>query len=189
MRCARPTCARPARCCRCRSASLPAQSAHRSPPARRRASSPARRCPPGADAIVMQEHCEAVSDDAVRINAVPQAGQWIRRRGEDVCAGATVLTRGARLTPQAQGLAATVGAATLDVLRRPRVALFSTGDELVMPGSVAPQPAAGRDLQLQPLHAARPAASRRLRGHRPWHRARPPRRDARGLARPPQATT
>ncbi len=53
--------------------------------------------------------------------------------------GATVLTRGARLTPQAQGLAATVGAATLQVVRRPRVALFSTGDELVMPGSVAPQ--------------------------------------------------
>jgi molybdopterin molybdotransferase len=95
--------------------------------------------PEGADAIVMQEQCELVSDDAVRINAVPQSGQWIRRRGEDVCVGATVLTRGARLTPQAQGLAATVGAATLDVVRRPRVALFSTGDELVMPGSVSPQ--------------------------------------------------
>ena len=95
--------------------------------------------PVGADAIVMQEQCEAVSDNAVRINAVPQPGQWIRRRGEDVRAGATVLTRGLRLTPQAQGLAATVGAATLTVVRRPRVALFSTGDELVMPGTIAPQ--------------------------------------------------
>ncbi len=66
-------------------------------------------------------------------------GQWIRRRGEDVRAGATVLARGTRMTPQAQGLAATVGAAELQVMRRPRVALFSTGDELVMPGSVAPQ--------------------------------------------------
>jgi molybdopterin molybdotransferase len=70
---------------------------------------------------------------------VPQPGQWIRRRGEDVRAGATVLTRGARLTPQAQGLAATVGAAELTVVRRPRVAVFSTGDELVMPGTVAPR--------------------------------------------------
>ena len=99
--------------------------------------------PAGADAIVMQEQCEAAGQtdngSAVRVNAVPQAGQWIRRRGEDVQAGATVLTRGARLTPQAQGLAATVGAGTLHVVRRPRVALFSTGDELVMPGSVAPQ--------------------------------------------------
>jgi molybdopterin molybdotransferase len=95
--------------------------------------------PAGADAVVMQEQCEAVADNGVRIDTVPQPGQWIRRRGEDVRAGATVLTRGSRLTPQAQGLAATVGAATLQVVRRPRVALFSTGDELVMPGSVAPQ--------------------------------------------------
>jgi molybdopterin molybdotransferase len=55
-------------------------------------------------------------------------------RGEDVRTGATVLAPGTRLTPQALGLAASVGAATLPVLRRPRVALFSTGDELVMPG-------------------------------------------------------
>jgi molybdopterin molybdotransferase len=93
--------------------------------------------PPGADAVVMQEQCEAV-DAAVRINAVPQPGQWIRRRGEDVRAGAIVVALGTRLTPQALGLAASVGAATLSVCRRPRVALFSTGDELVMPGAIAP---------------------------------------------------
>jgi molybdopterin molybdotransferase len=89
--------------------------------------------PPGADAIVMQEQCEAL-EGAVRINAVPEPGQWIRRRGEDVAAGAVVLSRGDRLTPQAMGLAASVGAATVRVARRPRVALFSTGDELAMPG-------------------------------------------------------
>jgi len=89
--------------------------------------------PPGADTVVMQEQCEAV-DGGVRINVVPTPGQWIRRRGEDVRSGATVLARGARLTPQALGLAASVGAATLRVARRPRVALFSTGDELLMPG-------------------------------------------------------
>jgi molybdopterin molybdotransferase len=93
--------------------------------------------PPGADAVVMQEQCEA-QGEAVRINAVPPSGQWIRRRGEDVRAGAVVLAAGQRLTPQALGLAATVGAAQLTVLRRPRVALFSTGDELVMPGAVPP---------------------------------------------------
>lgn len=90
--------------------------------------------PAGADAVVMQEQCVAVDGGAVRIDTVPMPGQWIRRRGEDVRAGAVVLAKGARLTPQALGLAASVGAATLSVSRRPRVALFSTGDELVMPG-------------------------------------------------------
>jgi molybdopterin molybdotransferase len=98
--------------------------------------------PLGADAVVMQEQCTAVSDTtaggAVRIDTVPQLGLSIRRRGEDVRAGAVVLPAGTRLTPQALGLAASVGAATLAVARRPRVALFSTGDELVMPGEVAP---------------------------------------------------
>ena len=93
--------------------------------------------PAGADAIVMQEQCEAVPGDAlgsVRVNTVPEPGQWVRRRGEDVLQGAVVLARGTRLTPQALGLAASVGAASLAVVRRPRVALFSTGDELMMPG-------------------------------------------------------
>ena len=93
--------------------------------------------PAGADAVVMQEQCEALPGDGlglVRVGVVPQPGQWIRRRGEDVALGATVLRRGTRVTPQAMGLAASVGAATLQVVRRPRVALFSTGDELVMPG-------------------------------------------------------
>ena len=89
--------------------------------------------PAGADAVVMQEQCEAV-DEGVKVNTVPQPGQWIRRRGEDVRSGDVVLPAGTRLTPQALGLAASVGAAQLNVTRRPRVALFSTGDELVMPG-------------------------------------------------------
>ncbi|HUG23665.1 gephyrin-like molybdotransferase Glp [Piscinibacter sp.] len=91
------------------------------------------RIPAGADAVVMQEQCEGVEGD-VRINAVPVPGQWIRRQGEDVRTGDAVLQAGSRLSPQAMGLAASVGAATLRVARRPRVALFSTGDELVMPG-------------------------------------------------------
>jgi molybdopterin molybdotransferase len=94
--------------------------------------------PPGTDAIVMQEQAEPAGEGAVRFTALPQPGQWIRRRGEDVRAGATALARGTRLAPQSLGLAATVGAAQLSVVRRPRVALFSTGDELVMPGTVPP---------------------------------------------------
>ena len=89
--------------------------------------------PAGADAVVMQESCEARGSD-VQINTVPEPGQWVRRRGEDVQSGSVVLSAGLRLTPQALGLAASVGAARLTVSQRPRVALFSTGDELVMPG-------------------------------------------------------
>ena len=89
--------------------------------------------PAGADAVVMQEQCSVVGD-AVRIDAAVRAGQSIRRRGEDVERGARVLAVGATLTPQALGMAASVGAASLQVAARPRVALFSTGDELAMPG-------------------------------------------------------
>lgn len=93
--------------------------------------------PAGADAVVMQEQCEAVAGaglGAVKVNTVPSPGQWIRRRGEDVVHGSAVLHKGERLTPQALGLAASVGAGMLSVWRRPRVAVFSTGDELQMPG-------------------------------------------------------
>lgn len=100
--------------------------------------------PPGADAVVMQEDCELMAtDDAtqqvrVRIMSIPESGQWIRRAGEDVTSGAVVLAKGNRLTPASLGLAASVGMHELPVVRRPRIALFSTGDELVMPGDVAP---------------------------------------------------
>ena len=98
--------------------------------------------PPGADAVVMQEDCTLVSGSSeqgtVRVNVMPQPGQWIRRAGEDVTKGASVLSKGKRLTPAELGLAASIGMATLEVARAPKVALFSTGDELVMPGEVAP---------------------------------------------------
>jgi len=93
--------------------------------------------PPGADAVVMQEDCDAM-DGGVRIRIQPRPGQWIRRHGEDVCAGAVVLPHGTRLSPASLGLAASIGFDKLQVAPRVRVALFSTGDELVMPGDVAP---------------------------------------------------
>ncbi|MEY2678033.1 MAG: hypothetical protein RLZ00_725 [Pseudomonadota bacterium] len=95
--------------------------------------------PPGADAVVMQEDCEALDGDQVKVNKLVSVGQWIRRSGEDVTRGATVLGKGTRLTPAELGLAASIGLAQLQVSARPRVALFSTGDELVMPGDVAPE--------------------------------------------------
>ena len=97
--------------------------------------------PQGADTVVMQEDTEAVGGDvhAVQFHHVPAVGQWIRRAGEDVTRGAVVLPRGERLTPASLGLAASIGSARLDVVVRARVALFSTGDELVMPGDIEPQ--------------------------------------------------
>ncbi|MEJ8811359.1 gephyrin-like molybdotransferase Glp [Variovorax ureilyticus] len=98
--------------------------------------------PGGADAVVMQEDTQAMPEEgglgSVRIEIAPATGQWIRRAGEDVAAGDIVLSKGDRLTPAGLGLAASVGFARLEVSRRPRVALLSTGDELVMPGEVAP---------------------------------------------------
>jgi len=101
--------------------------------------------PPGADAVVMQEDTQVVSDadvvgaSQILVQVVPHAGQWIRRSGEDVRRGDIVLRRGDRLVPASLGLAASIGLPLLRVCRKPRVALFSTGDELVMPGDVAPE--------------------------------------------------
>jgi molybdopterin molybdotransferase len=95
--------------------------------------------PQGADAIVMQEDVEPAGEQIVRILRVPDPGQWIRRSGEDVTRGAVVLSKGERLAPSGCGLAASIGMNVLQVARRPKVALFSTGDELVMPGEVAPE--------------------------------------------------
>jgi molybdopterin molybdotransferase len=98
--------------------------------------------PEGADAVVMQEDTTATPQEgglgSVRIAIVPAAGQWVRRAGEDVASGDVVLKKGERLTPAALGLAASVGFHKLQVARKPRVAMLSTGDELVMPGEVAP---------------------------------------------------
>ncbi len=103
--------------------------------------------PPGADAVVMQEDCvdvgvgvdASVGHASVRITTQPSTGQWVRKAGEDIAKGSVVLPAGTLLAPAALGLAASIGLAELSVLRRAKVALFSTGDELVMPGTVAPE--------------------------------------------------
>lgn len=91
--------------------------------------------PPGADAVVMQEDClPQAQSDLVQINAVPNAGQWIRRRGEDLSIGKVALSAGTVLRPQHLGVAASAGYAQLSVKRKVRVAAFFTGDELSLPG-------------------------------------------------------
>jgi molybdopterin molybdotransferase len=89
--------------------------------------------PPGADTVVIQEACEQ-DGDAVIIRQAPSPGANIRAAGEDIKAGAKILVQGIRLGPQHLGLAASVGVAELSVHRRLKVAVFSSGDELVMPG-------------------------------------------------------
>jgi len=97
--------------------------------------------PAGAGAVVMQEHTERPPGEpsaSVRFTHPVLPGQNIRRAGEDITSGQTVLRRGTRLTPAALGVAASVGAAQLPVFARPRVAVLTTGDELVMPGQPLP---------------------------------------------------
>jgi len=93
--------------------------------------------PTGADAIVMQEFC-AADGDSVVVKKVPAPEEWIRRKGSDIRTGDQVLAAGIRLRPQDTGLAASVGVKSLPVYRRVRMAIFFTGDELVMPGDPLP---------------------------------------------------
>jgi molybdopterin molybdotransferase len=88
----------------------------------------------------MQEHVslDPVQADLITVDQSVKLGQWIRRAGEDVSFGDAILPKGCRLQPAELGLAASIGRAVLPVVRKPRVALLSTGDELIMPGSVAP---------------------------------------------------
>lgn len=90
--------------------------------------------PAGADTVVVQEACEVLGDGRVQLPAAVEAGRNIRYRGEQLHAGDAVLPAGVRLGPQHLAVAASVGAAALDVRRRLRVAIFASGDELVEPG-------------------------------------------------------
>lgn len=86
--------------------------------------------PAGADTVVMQEQVR-LDRDGLHIPAGQTPGQNVRRRGEDVACGSVVLPRGRRLQPADLGCAASLGLASLQVYRRLRVAVLSTGDELI----------------------------------------------------------
>jgi molybdopterin molybdotransferase len=91
--------------------------------------------PDGADAVVMAEYATQ-TPTSVAIRCTVTAGKHIVRVGEDVTAGREVLSAGRRLRAQDVGLIASVGQSGVRVVRRPRVALMATGDELLPPGAV-----------------------------------------------------
>ncbi len=89
--------------------------------------------PQGADAVVMQEHVRVDGDSIVFANPAKKM-QNIRLMGEDIRQDAVVLVKGKRIGPAEMGLLASLGFAKVRVMRKLRVAIFSTGDELVQPG-------------------------------------------------------
>jgi molybdopterin molybdotransferase len=92
--------------------------------------------PAGADAVVMQENCEA-REGSVTVSGPVSVGQNIRPRGQDIDAGDITLRMGRRLRPQDLGMLASVGASKVKVYTSLKVAILSTGDELVDPAKVA----------------------------------------------------
>ncbi|MBL0793498.1 MULTISPECIES: molybdopterin molybdotransferase MoeA [Pseudomonas] len=91
--------------------------------------------PAGADCVEMQENVEIHADERVSFTETMVSGQNIRPQGQETTVGELVLPAGTRLGPIEQGLAASLGCAGLEVVRRVRVAVLSTGDELVEPGT------------------------------------------------------
>lgn len=90
--------------------------------------------PDGADTVIIQEDTDAEGDQITMLEA-PEAAQWVRPEGLDFSAGKTLLPAGQLLSARDLGLAAAAGATWLSVRQKPRVAVLSTGDEVVMPGA------------------------------------------------------
>ena len=93
--------------------------------------------PRGADAVVMIEHTELVEDDAapaIDVHRAATSGQFISYAGSDIARGETLLRRGIQIGSREIGMLAACGFTSVEVVRRPRVAVLSTGDELVQPG-------------------------------------------------------
>lgn len=92
--------------------------------------------PDGAGTVVMQEDVSVTGPGAIRIDGTVQPGRHVRKRGLDFTEGRTLLVQGAVLDAASLSLAAAGGHAELPVVRRPRVAILATGDELVLPGTI-----------------------------------------------------
>jgi len=90
--------------------------------------------PRGADAIVMVEHTQPQGNRAIEIRRAASPGQFVSYAGSDIARGETVLRGGTVIGSREIGMCAACGIAKLSVVRRPRVAVISTGDELVQPG-------------------------------------------------------
>ena len=93
--------------------------------------------PRGADAVVMIEHTELIEDDAaaaIDVHRAVASGQFISYAGSDIARGETLLRRGIEIGSREIGMLAACGLTAVEVVQRPRVAVLSTGDELVQPG-------------------------------------------------------
>jgi putative molybdopterin biosynthesis protein len=93
--------------------------------------------PRGADAVVMVEHTEAIECDGqtiIEIRRPAAPGQFIAFAGSDLARGETVLRAGQMLTSREIGMLAAIGRAEIEVWRKPRIAVISTGDEIIAPG-------------------------------------------------------
>lgn len=106
--------------------------------------------PPGADAVLMVEHTQLLSETTVEIRKTVTPGENVMLAGEDVAVGATALGRSWRLRPQDVGLLASLGHSAISVFRRPRCGIVSTGDELV-PVDAVPRPGQIRDVNSHTL--------------------------------------
>lgn len=87
--------------------------------------------PEGADAVLMLEHAQTVSDDMIEVMRSIAPNENVIQRGEDIKKGETILTKGHRLRAQDIGALAGVGITEIDVFRKPIVSIISTGDEIV----------------------------------------------------------
>jgi molybdopterin molybdotransferase len=108
--------------------------------------------PSGADAVVMVEYTDCLDDESVEVRRPVTAGENVVARGDDVCAGKPVAPAGRRIRAQEIGLLAALGVVEVHVHRRPRVAVISTGDEVV-PIDRKPQPGQIRDANAYALSA------------------------------------
>ncbi|NNE93314.1 MAG: molybdopterin molybdotransferase MoeA, partial [Verrucomicrobiales bacterium] len=92
--------------------------------------------PPGADAVIMQEDVKFADERKTKIEVLEgvEEGEFIRRRGSDVCEGQRILGRGEKITPATVGLIASQGLPNVPIFQRPLVNILTTGDELVDPG-------------------------------------------------------
>ncbi len=90
--------------------------------------------PSGSDTVVMQEDTEQLGGDSIKLTEVVEQGQHVRPQGQDIAKGSVVVASGKRLQPQDIGLLASIGVTEVSVYSRLRVAVVSTGDELVEPG-------------------------------------------------------
>ena len=136
--------------------------------------------PDGADTVVIQEFTKR-DGDGVEVQKPTAKGRHIRAQGLDFKAGDALFAAGHRLTARDLALAAAMNHPLVPVHRRPKIAVFATGDELVPPGI---EPAPGQIVFFQQLRARSAGARGRRRGRRPRHRRRQARRDdRRGAAR------